>query len=70
MRQIGAHVHAIPQRTDAYHSHAGSAILSIAYDINVKSLHDPYITIAEAATESISQSTSAGSYFVDIFPFR
>ncbi|KAI0683560.1 cytochrome P450 [Earliella scabrosa] len=49
--------------------HAGSAILSIAYDINVKSLHDPYITIAEAATESISQSTSAGSYFVDIFPF-
>ncbi|KAI0807274.1 cytochrome P450 [Fomes fomentarius] len=47
---------------------AGSTIMSSAYDIDVKSLHDPYILIAEAAAESISETTNAGSYLVDVLP--
>ena len=42
--------------------------MSIAYDIDVKTLHDPYIIIAEAAAESISETTNAGSYLVDVIP--
>ena len=49
---------------------AGSTIMSVAYDIDVKAFDDPYILTAEAAAESISETTNAGSYFVDVLPFR
>ncbi|KAI0713249.1 cytochrome P450 [Earliella scabrosa] len=48
---------------------AGSTIMSVAYDIDVKAFDDPYILTAEAAAESISETTNAGSYFVDVLPF-
>ncbi|TFK84330.1 cytochrome P450 [Polyporus arcularius HHB13444] len=47
---------------------AGATILSIGYDIDVKSLHDHWIVTAEAAAESISETTNAGSYLVDVIP--
>ena len=45
-------------------------IMSIAYDINIRSLDDHYIHIAEAAAESIAATTNAGSYLVDVLPIR
>ncbi|RPD65871.1 cytochrome P450 [Lentinus tigrinus ALCF2SS1-7] len=47
---------------------AGATILSIGYDIDVKSLHDHWIVTAEAAADSISETTNAGSYLVDVVP--
>ena len=44
--------------------------MSIAYDINIRSLDDHYIHIAEAAAESIAATTNAGSYLVDVLPIR
>ncbi len=49
---------------------AGATILSIGYDIDVKSMHDHWIVTAEAAAESISETTNAGSYLVDVIPMR
>ncbi|KAI0747871.1 cytochrome P450 [Daedaleopsis nitida] len=43
-------------------------IMDVAYDIDIKSLHDQYILTAEAAAESISETTNAGQYLVDFFP--
>ncbi|KAJ3552033.1 hypothetical protein NM688_g4375 [Phlebia brevispora] len=48
---------------------AGSEIMKIAYAIDVKGKDDPYILTAEHAVESISATTNAGSYLVDILPF-
>ena len=44
-------------------------IMTIAYDIDIESLDDHYIQIAEAAAASIGATANAGSYLVDILPF-
>ncbi|EJF62441.1 cytochrome P450 [Dichomitus squalens LYAD-421 SS1] len=48
---------------------SAATIMSIAYDIDVASLDDPYIHTAEAAGDSISETTIAGAFLVDIIPF-
>ncbi|KAH9857833.1 cytochrome P450 [Lenzites betulinus] len=47
---------------------AGATIMSVAYDIDVQSHDDPYIQVAEEVTTSISHTTNAGSYLVDVIP--
>ncbi|KAI0747873.1 cytochrome P450 [Daedaleopsis nitida] len=54
--------------TDNLRYLAGSTIMSVAYDIDVTSLDDPYIRIAELAAEAISEATDAGSFLVDVLP--
>ena len=44
--------------------------MEITYGIHVKPHDDPYITTAEHAVESISATTNAGSYLVDVLPIR
>ena len=44
--------------------------MSTVYDIDVVSLDDPYIHTAEEAGDSISETTIAGAFLVDIIPFR
>ena len=44
--------------------------MSMVYDIDVVSLDDPYIHTAEEAGDSISETTIAGAFLVDIIPFR
>lgn len=44
--------------------------MDIAYGIDVKPRGDPYIATAEHAVESISATTNAGSYLVDVLPIR
>lgn len=48
---------------------AGAEIMKIAYSIDVKDTHDPYIVTAEHAVGSISATTNAGSYLVDTITF-
>ncbi|KAH9946329.1 cytochrome P450 [Epithele typhae] len=55
--------------TDNLRQLAAMAIMSIAYDINVESLENQYIQIAEAVAECITRTTNAGSYVVDVLPF-
>lgn len=43
--------------------------MKIAYSIDVKDTHDPYIVTAEHAVGSISATTNAGSYLVDTVTF-
>lgn len=42
--------------------------MEIAYGIDVRPKDDPYILVAEHAVESISATTNAGSYLVDVLP--
>ena len=49
---------------------AAKTIISITYDIDIKSLQDPYILTAEAAGESISETATPGSFLVDVLPIR
>ena len=49
---------------------AGAEIMDIAYGIDVAPRDDPYIATAEHAVESISATTNAGSYLVDVLPVR
>ncbi len=44
--------------------------MSMVYDIDVKSLDDPYIHTAEEAGDAISEITVAGAFLVDIIPLR
>lgn len=48
---------------------AGAEIMEIAYGIDVLPRDDPYILTAEHAVASISATTNAGSYLVDVLPF-
>lgn len=43
--------------------------MEIGYGIDVKTHDDPYILTAEHAVESISATTNAGSYLVDVIPW-
>ena len=56
--------------TEESNSLAATTIMSIAYDIDIRSCDDHYITIAEAAGETIAATTNAGSYLVDVLPVR
>lgn len=49
---------------------AGAEIMEIAYGIDVLPNDDPYVLTAEHAVESISETTNAGSYLVDVIPLR
>lgn len=49
---------------------AGAEIMEISYGIEVQPRNDPYILTAEHAIESISATTNAGSYLVDVLPIR
>lgn len=49
---------------------AGAEIMEIAYGIDVLPNGDPYVLTAEHAVESISETTNAGSYLVDVIPLR
>lgn len=42
--------------------------MAIVYDIDVKSLDDPYIHTAEKAGDVVSETTIAGAFLVDIIP--
>ena len=42
--------------------------MSVTYDIDVRSLDDHYITVAESAAASIGATANAGSYLVDVLP--
>lgn len=55
---------------NALSSMAGDEIIKIAYGIDVKPENDPFIATAEHAVNAISATTNAGSYLVDILPFR
>lgn len=58
-----------PRTSHTSLSMAGSEIMEISYGIEVKPHDDPYILIAEHAVESISATTNAGSYLVDVIPW-
>ncbi|OBZ79585.1 O-methylsterigmatocystin oxidoreductase [Grifola frondosa] len=47
---------------------AGLLIMSLSYDIEVLPDGDPYVEMAEAAIQSITATTNAGSYLVDSLP--
>nr|VWO98686.1 Aspartate aminotransferase (EC [Ganoderma boninense] len=47
---------------------AAATIMAMVYDIDVKSLDDPYIHTAEEAGDAVSATTIAGSFLVDIIP--
>ncbi|OJT14150.1 O-methylsterigmatocystin oxidoreductase [Trametes pubescens] len=47
---------------------AGATIMSIGYDIEVQPHDDPYVQTAEEAVASITETTNAGSYLVDVIP--
>ncbi len=49
---------------------AGATIMSIGYDIEVQPHDDPYVQTAEEAVASITETTNAGSYLVDVIPIR
>ena len=68
MHQISDHADHMGHSPDSAPSLAAMAIMSIAYDIDVKSLHDPYVLTAEAAVKPITETTNAGSYLVDVLP--
>jgi len=46
----------------------GSTTLSMTYSINVRPYNDPYIAIAEEATEVLAELIIAGAFLVDIIP--
>lgn len=58
-----------PERVlDHFRHMAGAEIMEIAYGIDVLPNDDPYVLTAEHAVESISETTNAGSYLVDVIP--
>jgi len=50
-------------------STVGSIILAVTYGIQVKETNDPYIKMAEAASETIGQ-LGPGRFLVDVLPIR
>ncbi|KAM5539123.1 hypothetical protein V8D89_007346 [Ganoderma adspersum] len=48
---------------------SAATIMAMVYDIDVKSLDDPYIHTAEEAGDAISETTVAGAFLVDVIPF-
>jgi hypothetical protein len=51
-------------------SMAGTVVLSIAYGIEVRPDHDPYVDIGERALHAMAAAGNAGAYLVDTFPIR
>jgi hypothetical protein len=49
---------------------AGSMILNITYGIDVQSIQDPYIQIAEQSMASMQEAMNANAFLVDTLPFR
>ncbi|VDB88744.1 unnamed protein product [Peniophora sp. CBMAI 1063] len=47
----------------------GKIIMHIAYGIEVKNYHDPFITIIEAALTAINHSATFGGLVLDLVPF-
>lgn len=48
---------------------AGETILSIAYDIDIKPVGDPYVEAAEETLHAFVSGTSGGTLF-DFIPWR
>ncbi|KAI0673216.1 cytochrome P450 [Trametes maxima] len=47
----------------------GANIMEVVYDIEVLPENDPFIKLAEAGQECVSQSTTGGLYLVEVMPF-
>ncbi|KAH9482477.1 Cytochrome P450 monooxygenase 208 [Psilocybe cubensis] len=47
---------------------AGAVILRISHGYEVKECHDPFVEIADLATEQFSLSTAPGGFLVDLIP--
>ena len=70
LRQYAAQIFSIVEWTDYFcRSLSAATIMAMVYDIDVKSLDDPYVHTAEEAGDAISETTVAGAFLVDIIPF-
>ncbi|KAF8980248.1 cytochrome P450 [Cyathus striatus] len=59
----------VPEDTvDEIRLMSGEIILSTAYGINVKSVDDPYIRLAEEGIDPLNQAVIPGTFLVDTFP--
>ena len=56
--------------SNANKSNAGAIILRVAYGYEVKENNDPFIELADIATEQFSRATQPGAYLVDVIPMR
>lgn len=48
----------------------GKLIMSITYGIDVRTVHDPYIVIAQKALNAVNMTGNIGTYLVDSIPLR
>ncbi|TEB35555.1 cytochrome P450 [Coprinellus micaceus] len=46
----------------------GAVVLKVSYGYEVKDNHDPFITLADKATEQFSLATAPGGFLVDLIP--
>lgn len=44
--------------------------MSITYGIDVRTVHDPYIIIAQKALNAVNMTGNVGTYLVDSIPLR
>ena len=49
---------------------AGAIILRISYGYEVKENNDPFVELADKATEQFSLATAPGGFLVDVIPVR
>ena len=49
---------------------AGAIILRISHGYEVKETTDPFVTLADEATEQFSRSTAPGGFLVNLIPAR
>ncbi|KAJ3548837.1 hypothetical protein NMY22_g1117 [Coprinellus aureogranulatus] len=69
MRRFIQHVMTKPEDLSAHiRRSVGAVILKISYGYEVKDNHDPFVTLAEKATEQFSLATAPGGYLVDLIP--
>jgi len=52
------------------HSIVGATIMDVVYGIQVTSMDDPYITIAEKVLLLFTSAMLPGTFLVDMLPFR
>lgn len=60
--------YSISKNTDNHARTAGAIILRVSYGYEVKDVNDPFVELADRATEQFSLATSPGSFLVDIIP--